>query len=92
MQATPQTPLLQVAVPLVGDGQGVQRLPQVCTLLFETHWPLQSWKPALQVKPHAPFTQVGVAFAGAGQGLQRLPQVDGLVSGTQLPEQAWKPG
>jgi hypothetical protein len=43
LQLKPQLPLTQVGVLFAGCGQGVQELPQLFTLLFETHWPLHRW-------------------------------------------------
>ncbi len=37
--------------------------------------PLQSPKPALQVKPHVPEEHVGVALAGVGHTLPQMPQL-----------------
>jgi hypothetical protein len=49
LQDTPQLVPLQVALPLAGVAQGAQELPQLSTLLFETHSPAQLWKPGLHV-------------------------------------------
>ena len=41
MQVNPQLPATQVAELLAGFGHGVQEVPQLLTLLFERHCPLQ---------------------------------------------------
>src|SRR5437868_3815111 len=43
---TPQPPLLQVAIPLGGAGQGAHEPPHELTELSSAHSPLQSWVPA----------------------------------------------
>jgi hypothetical protein len=69
----------------------VQELPQAATSVVLTHWPLQAWKPQLQMMPHVPPTQVAVPCASVGQGVQELPQVATAASLTQCPLHAWKP-
>lgn len=50
LQTPAQAPLRHTAVPLVGARQGVQETPQLLAEAFETHTPLQTWKPALHVR------------------------------------------
>jgi hypothetical protein len=88
LQVAPQLAPLHVAVPFGGFGQGVQELPQLLTLVFDTHCPEQSWKPELQAMPQLLPSQVAVPFAGFGQGVQEVPQPSTLVFGTHLPPQA----
>jgi hypothetical protein len=76
------TPAVQVAP----AGQTVGQLPQwpSSSARFTSHpslaTPLQSAKPAAQVKPHAPAAQVGVALAREGQTLPHIPQPVTLVA------------
>lgn len=81
----------QVAVPLGGIAQAVQRLPQLPALALETQEPLHKWKPAEQTKPHARPLQVAVPLAVAGQAVHESPQDATLVLATQALPQAWKP-
>jgi hypothetical protein len=83
LQATLHAPETQVAVPLVGVGQGVHDDPHEAGEVFETHALPQRCVPALQLTPQAPATQVAVPPAGAGQGEHDDPQVAGDASETQ---------
>ena len=85
-QRRPQLVPLQVTVvplPNGPSGQTVQRLPQVLTLKFETHWPLHSWYPTLHCTPQIVPLQVAVPLKGAGHGVHDAPQVCTAVFGAQ---------
>lgn len=74
------------------DGHATHELvPQEVSAPSDTHAPLQSWKPGLQVKPHVPAAlHVALAFAGGTHGMHELPQVFGLVLLAHAPVQGWK--
>ena len=83
---TPQTLPSQVAVPFVGTGQAAQELPQVSTLLLDTHEPPQLWKPVGHWNPHCSPSQVAVALAGAVQvSHDVVPQLATPELATQAP-------
>ncbi len=100
LHAIPQVVPLHVAVPLAGTAHGVHELPQVATLLFDTHAPLHKcWpdaqtgthalpigmKPGLQVKPQAVPLHVATPFAGTGHGVHEPPQVATSLFDTHAP-------
>jgi hypothetical protein len=68
LQAIPQVVPLHVAVPLAGTAHAVHELPQVATLLFDTHAPLHKCWPDAQIGTHA-------LPIGMKPGLQAIPQV-----------------
>jgi hypothetical protein len=72
---TPQEVPSQVALPIVGTGQAVHEVPQVCTLLLDTHRPPQLWKPVEQAMPQLVPSQVAMPLAGTGQAVQDWPQL-----------------
>lgn len=83
-------PLTQLTDPLAdGAVQGVQLVPQVFTELLDTHWPLQSWKPLLQVSTHCPALQELTPLGEVGHGVQRVPQLFTDASDTQTPLHRW---
>ena len=57
---TPQAVPSQLALPIVGTGQAVHELPQVSTLLFDTHSPPQLWKPSEHRNPPSPHRLASV--------------------------------
>jgi hypothetical protein len=65
---------VQAVVPCIGEGQGVQLVPQLWTAVSSAHWSPQAWKPGLHMKPHCPWVQVGSPFAASGQGEHDVPQ------------------
>jgi hypothetical protein len=73
---TPQAVPSQVALPIAGTGQAVHELPQVCTLLLDTHMPPQLWKPLAQAMPQLVPLQVAMPLAGTAQAVpQDWPQL-----------------
>jgi hypothetical protein len=62
--------------------------PHDVTALFDTHAPLQRWKPLLHSKPHVPASHVPLAFVGAGHGSHEVPHVIGESSAAQSGPQA----
>ena len=88
---TPHDVPSQVAVPFVGTGQATHELPQVATLVLDTHSPPQLWKPALQAMPQLVPLQVALPFAGTGQAVHDVPQLCTLLFAAQLLPHAWKP-
>lgn len=79
---------LQVAVPLLGTVHCAHDVvPQLLKLLFDTHAPLQLWKPELQVKPHIVPLQVAAALAGGTHGVHDDPQLLMLLFDEQVPLQ-----
>jgi hypothetical protein len=73
---TPQAVPSQVALPIVGTGQAVHEVPQVCTLLLDTHTPPQLWKPVVQAMPQLVPSQVAMPLAGTEQAVpQDWPQL-----------------
>jgi hypothetical protein len=88
---TPQLVPSQVAVPVVGVGHALHELPQVSTLVFDTHRPPQLWKPVVQAMPQLDPSHVAVPLAGTGQGEQSEPQLCTLLVAAQLVPQAWNP-
>jgi hypothetical protein len=82
---TPQAVPSQVALPIVGTGQAVHELPQVCTLLLDTHRPPQLWKPLTQAMPQLVPSQVALPLAGTAQAEQAVvPQLATLELATQV--------
>jgi hypothetical protein len=73
---TPHDVPSHVAVPFVGTAQAVHELPQVATLLLDTHSPPQLWKPELHWNPHCRPSQIAPPFAGATQAVHEVvPQL-----------------
>lgn len=81
----------QVAVPFVGTGQATHELPQLATLLLDTHSPPQLWKPVLHAMPQLVPLQVALPLAGTGQAVHDGPQLCALLFAAQLLPHAWKP-
>ena len=84
-QAAPQVLPLHVAVPPNGAGHGVHELPQLLTLVLDTHALPQRCVPSPQTKSQLVPLQVGVAPNGAVQAAHELPQLFTLSFGTQFP-------
>ena len=72
---TPQLVPSQVALPTAGTGQAVHELPQLCTLLLDTHRPPQLWKPLVQAMPQLVPSQVAMPLVGTGHAVQDWPQL-----------------
>jgi hypothetical protein len=54
----------------------VHEVPQVCTLLLDTHTPPQLWKPVVQEMPQLVPSQVAMPLAGTEQAVpQDWPQL-----------------
>jgi hypothetical protein len=85
---TPHDVPSQVAVPFVGTGHAVHELPQVATLVFDTHSPPQLWKPVLHAMPQLVPLQVALPFDGTGQAVHDVPQLCALLFAAQLLPQA----
>ena len=93
MQAKSQLPWVQLLTPLVTLAQGTHAAPHALVLESGTHWPLQRWKPALQVSEHTPAAEHALTpLVSVGHGMQRLPHVARSVFDAQVFPQAWKPG
>jgi len=75
MQVKPQLVPLQVAVALAGGTHGVQLVPQVLTLPFDTQAPLHWCAPDTHAKPQLVPSQVELALAGGLHAMQLAPQV-----------------
>lgn len=80
-----------VAVPFAGALQAVHDdVPQLLTLVLDTHVEPHRWKPLLHAKPHDVPLHVAVALAGAVHGVVHdVPQVAGLLFGWHELPHAW---
>jgi hypothetical protein len=75
MQANPQLPIEQTAVPLVGVGQALLHAPQLArSVLSSTQAAPHLVKPASQVKSHIPPLHTGAPWSGAEQTVLQPPQ------------------
>jgi hypothetical protein len=86
--ATPQTPVVQLAVPLAGGGQAWPQLPRLVTSLLRlTQAPLQSVVPCAQLPVvQTPLWQAGAWPGGAVQTVPQPPQWKGSMA---VCTQAW---
>ncbi|MCU0702181.1 MAG: hypothetical protein MUC96_37265, partial [Myxococcaceae bacterium] len=80
-----------VPLPAGPAGHGEHRLPQVFTLLFDTHCPLHSWKPGLHCTPQVVPLQVATPKLGVGHGVHIEPHVATLEFDTHCVPHWWKP-
>jgi hypothetical protein len=85
----PQRLPSQVACPSgPGLGQRVHELPHELGLVFETHCPLQSWKPCRQDAPQLVPLHVACPLARLGHGVQEPPHEFVLSFGRHSPLQS----
>ena len=87
--AAPHRPLVQVALPPVGTGQGVQLLPHELTAVSSAQTPPQRWKPPLHDTPQLVPSQVGVPLLGVAHGAQLAAHEATSMSLKHSLPQAW---
>jgi hypothetical protein len=81
----PHLPLVQVALPPSGTGQGEQDSPQLVGLVLSTQRSSHLWKPGLQASSHLSPSQEGTPLGEVGHGVQDEPQAPRLLGATQTP-------
>ena len=74
-------------MPFEADGQAVQLVPQLLTLLLLWHVVPHTWKPGLQENPQLEPLHVALPLVGAAQGVHaNVPQLLVLLLLTQALE------
>jgi hypothetical protein len=84
-QVAPHAPLLQVALPPSGAGQGSQAEPQLSGLSLLTHSSLHRCASSLQPSAQVPSIQVAVAWPLVGHTMHVGPHPSGELSGRHAP-------